>query len=741
MSGESSDIVKIFGPALENAAEAKPVSAEAGVPNSGGDGSPVDSEKVNTPSMSSLAQFVMKHMRINYDARSTTGMDARLRYSAMAQTCTYDAKQKAYLADIGINERVYSPVTSVKTRAAKSMLMELASYFEEPPFAISPTPDPDVPNEIAEEVMRKVIGEVTQIFSQLQQTGVEQVPPQVMQNLQMLIIKATDVGFAEGESKKEDFARKTAKRLEKKVWDMMIEGGYVEAVASCLDDACTYGTCVMKGPFLRNLEHNAVIKDKNGGVRKFRRVIDAVPCYESISPVDCYPAPGAKDISDGCLCVRVRYTREQLWKFSKSSANGKKRKDAEGWREIAIRDLLSRHDLGVQLTEFPSDASIREITKNEPECSNDCKFEGIDFFGYVEGRHLLSIGITKSMDGNIIEGDEMYYVETIVIGGNVVFCRIYDERIGCPLSKGVFYSVPGSWWGESIADKLVSCQSLMNNAIISLLRNMGTSSAPMGWINDASRLVDKSPNALTAEPGKIFAFGSSFAGQTGQGAPMGILNIPSNANELLSVAGYVNKQADIDSGIPAFSEGTGGSNGGALRTAEGLKTYTEASTRGCKTIATCFDHDITVGTARRTANFIMMQDEDTDLRGDVEIRAVGMMGKILKAQNDQARLQLFNMCLNSQFMQQIVGVKGIMEFFRPSLKDVGVNPDNVVPSDERMEMLEEIEKIKMVFQATANANGVQENVGVDTQQDNTGMQSGIAPVAQPGGVSQRRGVA
>lgn len=740
MSGEV-DIKKIFGAALDgSSASPEPgsvVPGEVGAPLSVADAAGVTRSDVDTVSMSRLATDVVSTFRVNYNHRRTSGVDNRLRYCLSSQTCTYNDKQRELLERIGIDRRIYSPITATKVRAAKSMLVELAQYGSDIPFSVMPTPDPDVPDEIAVEVLQKQIMEIMSVMEGLQQRGVQELPPDVMARLQELIKKTTDASFDEAENEKDSFARKRAKRLERKVWDTMVQGDFDRQLMKCIDYVCTYGTCVMVGPVKRNEAHNKTTKDGRSGVRRIKRVIGPVQKFEALNPVDCYPAPDAVDITDGAFCVRVKYTHEQLWRFKKSSADDRKQKGADGWRDNAVTFLLDMFSSGCRLDEFPKDQDVRMMENNATDSSDDCKFEGIRCFSYVHGAKLLEIGITRSMDGIKIELDGYYHCETIVIGGMVVYCRIHDDRIGSPLSKAVFYELPGSWWGESIADKLFATQSIMNNAIVSLLRNMGPASSSMMWINDVSRLVDKSPNGLKADPGKIFAFGSSFTGQTQAGAPMGILQIPSNASELLAVAKWASAQADLDSGIPAFSEGTGGSNGGALRTAEGLRTYTEATSRGLKMIVMFLDNGIIRDSAKRTANHILVFDDDMELKGDVEVHAVGLMGKVLKAQNDQARIQLFNLCLNSQFMTNVLGVKGILELFRPSCRDINVNPDNVCPSDDRVKMMEELEQFKQMFAAFQGQQG-----GEGPQSNGGGTDQGIAPVANVGGgVAGRRSVA
>ena len=743
------EVERIFAPALaasgagrpEGAAPASP-SPVAGEPNpavpTAAEAGGADEGRVRTPSMSAMAEFVMRHMRINYGARQASGVDARLLYCLQAQTCAYDARQVAYLESVGIGRRVYAPVTAAKVRAVYSMLMEILQYGSEIPFDVLPTPDPDVPAEVEAAVLEELRAFLAARLGEAGEAG-----PAAEAELRGLLAKMAEASWERVSGAKDEFARRRAKRLRRKVWDLMVQGGYERAQAKCLEDFCVYGTAVMVGPVVRNAVRNESSVDRRSGVRKIRRAIRAVPCFERVSPVDCYPSPDAEEVTDGVLCVRVRYTREELWRFRRASADGRKARGEAGWRDTAIAKLLSENEFGCRLDEFPCDSRFSRAEGKDGDDVRTCRFEGVRCFAYVDGRRLVQLGITRTQDGDAVEADGFYYTETVVLGGVVAFCRIYDERVGSPLSKSVFYGVPGSWWGESIADKLYSVQSVMNNAVVSLLRNMGPASSSMMWIRDVSRLVDKSPSALQAEPGKVFAFGSSMAGQQPtQGVPMGVLQIPSNASELLSVAKWAEQKADIDSGIPAFSEGTGGSNGGALRTAAGLASFTENATRGVKALARHYDAGIICGPARLMADWVLVYDDDMDLKGDVEVRPVGIMGKILQAQNDQRRLQLLNLALNSQLMQRLLGAKGVLALFRPSLKETNVSPDDVMPPQERLEFVEAVERARQVGEAAAaQAAGAAARQGPEGGGEGAGMMPGVAPVGGGGAVAERRAVA
>ena len=498
--------------------------------------------------MVSLAQYVMRQFRINVDHRKQIGADGtsvemRLSDALFAQTCRHSGSALEKLRRAGVPSRVYVPITSTKVRAAKAMLLDLINSGGDPLFAMSASPDPELPESVQSEVIAKVKGEIQQIFDQLQQAGVQELPPQIFVKLQELIRTAAIGQYDVIKSERDSIARKRAKRMETKVWDMMEEGGFKEAFAEYIDYICTYGTCVVVGPIMRNVAVNKCVEkvDDDGEtahIREYKRVVRKIPTFEALNPFDCYPSPDAKKVTDGALCVRVKYAANELWRFANGAtenpSGAKKRSLGEGWNEEAVQALLEKNPYGgVKITDDQRDQSVRTAENNGTDSNDDCTFEGVRCFATIRGSMLAEMGIVKNRKGAKIKLNSYYYTETIVINGVVVYCNIFDDAIGLPLSKGVFYELPGSWWGECIADKLIAVQYTMNICIKSLLQNMGVASGPMYWINDVSRLNDLSPEGLKMYPHKIWGFNNSLAGNSG--APMGVLQVPSNASELLSV--------------------------------------------------------------------------------------------------------------------------------------------------------------------------------------------------------------
>ena len=687
-----------------------------------------------TVPMSSLASFVMGAWRTNWEARNAGGVTGRLDYAMKANKCSYDDRQKEKLVAAGIDPRVYAPVTFVKNRSAKAMLLELVNTGNGPLFAIEPTPDPVAPKRVMEMAQAHAMEEVGEAVEQLRGAGVTPTPE--IENALAQALEAAIAGAHDSIKEEESaWARRMAKRMERRVWDVMVEGGWQDAFARMISHVCIRGTGVMIGPVMRTDAVNELVEDGDG-TRRYKVVYRTHPVFEAVDPYDCYPAPDAESVEDGPLCIRVRYNAADLWRMSAAKSEGG-RKDDGGWLKASVNALLSAHpNGGVKLATEPEDSSRREVEDKEQSDTRDCTFEGVRCFAPVRGSMLLEMGIDRIPGGGRVDMRTYYRAEVVVIDCKVVFCRVYDERLGVPVCRTKFYDTPGSWWGESIADKLYMCQSVQNNTVKSLLRNMSVASGPQFWINDASRLVNKQDVGF--RPLKTWMFGQSMIGN--QGAPMGVLDVPLKGMELVSIFKEFSTQADIFSGIPAYTDGQSAAQGGALRTSSGLAMYMESANRGMKMVLGGIDRDVICRTARMVADWILVNDDDMDIKGDVTVVPVGLIGRIMKAQRDQLRQQLLSMVLNSQYLQQILGPKSVMALLRPSVLDVDANPDDVVPNEERMREIEQLEKIKQVIAAMQGADQAQQG-----GEEMAGAPPGVAQPEQPpepqGGVAERRGVA
>lgn len=664
----------------------------------------VPSSVPTTPAMCRLADYVMRTFRVNADHRRASGVDARLRHSLLAKTHQFTPEQIEKMKAAGIDPKVYAPLSATKISAAKAMLLDIFNSSADQPWTLAPTPDPDIEKRAQAEAAASVMAEIDQFFGQLEAQGLGELPPKAMQAVQNLVADVVRKRHDDISHQKEEYARVRAKRMERKVHDIMVEGGWVDAFAEYVNYICDLGTGVMIGPVPKTVPVNRRVETKAGC--RYERALKTIPTFEAVNPFDCYPAPDARRIEDGPLCIRVKYTANELQQFASAVGERGNGKVADGWMPDTLRALLCRYPEGGLHLEERYDPIRRMSERNGQEQDADCTLEGVRCFASVKGQLLREFGLTMNRDRSAIRNSEFYRVEAMVFGGYVVYCRVLDDRMGLPVAKGVFYELPDSWWGESVAEKLTMCQSIMNNAIKALITNMAAASGPMYWMNDVSRLVDKDGSGFRIRPHKMWAFQTSLTG--GSGAPIGTISVPSNASELLAVFDKMRLQSDDDSGIPAYTYGQSSGQGGALRTSSGLQMFTEAASRGMKMVVATTDRLVIRRMVKMVADYVLLYDEDMSLKGDCEVNPAGVMGKILKVQQDQQRLQLLSLVTNNQFLLQMVGVKGVMALLRPSVQDMAINPDEVLPSREKVEELEQLEQIRAVI---ASTNGVDRMAG------------------------------
>ena len=729
-------IAEIFGAALEKAGVTVPAAAAPIGPFSVPENARMDTVPT-TESMTRLANRVMSNWRTNVDHRRESRVDDRLKRALLAQTCTYTPQQKEKLRKAGVSEEVYAPITNSKVRAAKALLMDIFQANGDYPFTLRPTSNPDLPDDVSARVYADMRHRIERTYSELaaQMSG-RPIPPDVAALMNRAVAEATLSRYDEVQNQLVAEANVRAKRMERRVQDYFDEGGFVDAFQQYVDYICTYGTGLIRGPIPRVTPVNTFRRSKKG-VPSYVRELRVVPTFEAVNPCDCYPAPAAKDIDDGPLCIRVRYSAAELNQYVSKAKNARGISDkANGWMWPVVRSLLDRYpDGGCKLDFDPIDAERREAEKDGAENPKDCMMEGVLCYDSVRGSELRELGVTRNRDGKPIEYDTFYDVETIVMGGYVVYCRILDNRLGRPVVKGVFYELPGSWWGESIADKLTLVQSVMNNTVKALLRNMAAASGPMYYINDLSRLVDRDGSGLVVKPHKVWGFQTSMSSSLGisTGAPMGVMDVPSKASDLLAVWERMKVQAEDDSGIPAYTYGQASGNSGAMRTAQWLAIFTEAASRGMKMVIGTTDRLVTRRLVKKMVDYILLYDPDFDIKGDCEVVPAGVMGKVLRAQQDQQRVQFIQLIQRDPDFKQLLGPKGWMALLRPSIADIALNPDDILPSAERVRELERIQEIRMLLEAQSGVAQAQAQQG-----------SPPAPEGQPpafGSVAERRNAA
>lgn len=628
------------------------------------------------PAMVVLAAHIRRIFNRNADHRRTSGVDDMLLKCLRMVKCEYDMSETAAFVSKGA-PIVYAPVADTKRRAAMAMIGEIFNNPGDKPWAMHPSPKPEVPQSV---VMKAVMATMKDWLEMVALTGQPPPPDVIAEYAKSKLDEVMEV--------EDEWARVRALRMEKKVHDQMVEGGWIGAFGDYCNYICTYGTGVIKGPVPR-MRRRKVLKETGLGTVKYEMKDKVVLEYEAVSPWDCFPSPAAKKIGDGAFCQRVRFTPESLRAFS----------GWKTWRSDTVDRLLEMYSDGGVRESLPYDIMRRQMENDGVEQGGDCVLEGIEFFGDVRGSMLLEIGIFKTSDKRIIKAGDYYEVDAITIQDEVVFCRVIDQELGRPLSKGVFYSAPDSWWGESLVMKMESTQKICNASMRDLIVNMAQASGPQTVIKDISRLHPSC--SVNQSPWKVWLFQNGMTPTNQVDNPIYMFNPQSNSKELTAVFDWALRQADTDTGIPAYTYGSNIS-AGAARTASGLAILTEAASRGIKMVVHATDRDVIRDVVKRTADHNLLYDEDESIKGDVEVNPSGVMGLILREQESARLTQALQLTANPIDMQ-IIGPKGRAALLRRKVMELDINPDEVIPSQEKLDELEELGKMKQAIEMEAAA--------------------------------------
>ena len=195
-------------------------------------------EANNKPVMQSLVSHIKNHWGLAKEAKEH--VEDEMLSAVRSRRGEYDPEVLARIKKQGGSE-IYMMLFATKARQAKALLVDvLIGAGTEKPWSITPTPKPELPPSEVNSIMEAVYSEV----AQAEMMGMPMSMGDIRQRL-------TDAKQAL-ENQIQDTARIYAERAENKIEDMMVEGGWMEALDQFLDDMMVFKTAFMKGPVVRN---------------------------------------------------------------------------------------------------------------------------------------------------------------------------------------------------------------------------------------------------------------------------------------------------------------------------------------------------------------------------------------------------------------------------------------------------------------------------------------------------------
>lgn len=606
-------------------------------------------EQQAQPVVHSLAAHVKRRWESAKGAKRA--VEERMLDSLRQRRGEYSERKLAEIRAQGGSE-IFMNITSVKCRSASAWLRDtMLGTGADRPWSLEATPMAELPDTVVAELRERMTRTLGPVFL----GGVDIPLDEMRQYAQSMKDEATEA--------LRDEAKRRVKRMELKMEDQLVEGGFTRAMSQFIDDLTTFPTAIMKGPVVRRRKVLEWVQGQLVAVDKMKLE------WERVDPFMYYPASWASEVDDGPGIERHRLTRDAL-----ESLIG-----VDGYSEAAIRHVLTDFELGGLREWLWVDSAKAMAEGKRPDAANTTDLiDALQLWDTVTGKILIEWGVPREQ---IEDEDLSYPCEIWLIGTTVIKAVLNYDKLGRkPYYATSYEKIPGAFWGNSIADLIADPQNMCNAAVRALANNMGISSGPQVMVN-VSRLP-QGENITQMYPWKIWQTTSSDYADSSRA--IDFFQPSSNAPELMGIFEKFSSMADEYSGIPKYMSGE--HVPGAGRTSSGLSMLLNNASKGLKQVVTNIDQDTTSPLLTRLYQHNVDFSDDPDLIGDVTIVAKGAMSLVSREAAAVRRNEFLQVVLSSPLAQQIVGMPGAAELLRESAKGLDMNVDRLVPSHEKISL-------------------------------------------------------
>lgn len=633
------------------------------------------------PLVQNLAAHVRRCWSAARDARAEVTRD--MLEAAYARDGRYTPEMEAQLREQD-SSLIYMMLFATKARQAKALVGDvLLGSGVDKPWTVSPTPLPDLPEDVVAGVLQATVQQV----AEAEMSGVPMTQDEVAQMLRDARDRVTHSINEE--------ASWRARRLEKRMEDMLLEGGFYQALDEFLDNLMTYRTAFIKGPVIRRKATLAWATGPDGTAQP-EVSEELLPTWYAPDPMKIYPSKGAATVQDGYLIELHDLSADALQELI----------GVEGYSEDAIRQVLTEMGTSERLRTW-TDNPMDRPDVDRPLVDNPVDtVEAVQFWGRVPGSLLIEWGLSED---EVPDTARHYEVEVWLVDRWAIKCVLSADPLARrPYVSASFSSIPGRVWGGSLYDTMRDCEAMCNSAARALDVNMGISSGPQVGV-DVSRLPD-GEDLTSMYPWKTWQFTRDPMGNSG--VPLSFFQPSSNATELMGVYDRFSTLADEYTGIPRYMTGLAGGDGGAGRTASGMSMMIGNASKTIKSVVASLDTRIFTPLLEMLHTFIMQYVDDPDAKGDLKIVARGALSMTTKEAAQVRRNEFLQATANPTDMQ-IVGLEGRAALLREMVKGLDINPDLVVPPLSTLRMRQKLQaqqaeaQQKALMQAQAQAQAQQ----------------------------------
>ncbi len=587
-------------------------------------------------------------------------IDLKLLACLRARRGVYGAADIAAASTSGMN-LVWADLTETKCRAASAWIREIVLPVGEQPWGMDPTPIPELPRKMQEQIVQKAIAQAQQV---MQQTSEATGTALTRDEFRDLAVQLGDKLRDEAEEAVQKEAGKRAKRMERQIADRLAQGGYEAAMDAFVEDFVTYPAAILKGPIYKRhkrLEWGAgwkpLVTDK------------PAQSWERVSPFDIYPSPNTASPQKGDLIERIRFQRGELYDL----------KGLPGYKDDQIDSALLDYSNGHLEGWLWTEAERQRLEQETLYMwlSPPGVIDALNFWGSVPGWKLMSWGIMGE-GGKLLDETREYECNVVLCGRYILYATLNSNPLGSrPYRKACYDEMPGAFWGRSIPDLCMTSQKMCNGIASALADNVAMASGPMVWVH-ADRFAD-GEDTQSVFPWRLWQMKSDAS----QGVNPGIGFFQPNMNADVLMATYEKWEirADDATGIPRYTYGNERA-GGSADTATGLSMLMNNAAKGLRRGIGNIDLNAISPTIYDTFVNEMLYNPDHTIKGDCIVVPRGAAAILIKESAQQRRLQFLTLTTGNPILAQLLGPKYIMNIVRDVAMAMELPEDSVPGAEE-----------------------------------------------------------
>jgi hypothetical protein len=574
-----------------------------------------------------------------------------------------------YGSDVTFREgasSVFVNLTQMKTMAAYSRLMAVMMPPAGYPWAIKPTPHPDLVKLGMKPEAALASPEMSPEFKQV-----------------LTQAKAACDG------------------MQNRIKDNLVETRWEEKFSRGVLDLVTFGTMIFKGPLAAPaapkkwvlVDQEESFADKLKGLigihqkqQKYELVSDSEDDsradLEWVSPFEFYPDPAAYTISDAMWVIhRHVFNKNQMVELAEGDF------DAE---EINL--VLNEIQDGNWSAE-PWESGVDIINRRSASMQMGKRYIVFEFWGYLSGRELKTAGHDVP-DGDL---NKMHLSNVWVCGNHCIKITVSNRANGkLPFFVVPYEKVPYKIWGRGVPEKMADPQAIINASARAMVENMGIAAAPQ-LVVDVNRLVDGTKYDQIVPWGIWPVKNMEGASQE----PVQFKVIPSIMGDLKLIQDIFRNFVQEVTSMPDMASGFAG-NGQHNRTAGGMSMLFGAADSYTRGVVFNIDNDLTKPMIRALYDWEMQYNPDMTIKGDMQVDAGGVTGLMNKEMATQKIAEVF------AALGQIPGSVdyiNMAEVAKEIFRGLDIVNDNIVYSDEEVQKIraqnqqQEAQKAAQIAQA------------------------------------------